>query len=77
MADFDTGLERNSANYAPLTPIDYLKRAAEVYGGKTAIVHGDMRQTWAETWQRCCQMAAALRQIAQQRGQAVAALAGN
>ena len=77
MADFDTGLERNSANYAPLTPIDYLKRAAEVYGGKTAIVHGDMRQTWAETWQRCCQMAAALRQIGISRNDTVAVLLPN
>ena len=77
MADFDTGLERNSANYAPLTPIDYIKRAAEVYGEKTAIVHGDLRQTWSQTYERCRRLAAALRQIGVTRNTTVAVLMPN
>jgi len=47
MADYDTGLGKNEANYAPLTPIDFISRSAAVYGNRVAIIHGDYRQTWA------------------------------
>ncbi len=77
MADFDTGLERNPANHTPLTPIDFLKRAAEVYGHRLAIVHGPIRQTWAETYTRCCQLAAALRQLGVGKNTTVAVLLPN
>lgn len=77
MADFDTGLQRNQANYAPLTPIDYLQRAASVYGDRLAIVHGPIRQNWAETNRRCKQLAAALRQLGVKRNSTVAVLLHN
>lgn len=77
MADFDTGLQRNQANYAPLTPIDYLQRAASVYGDRLAIVHGPIRQNWAETNRRCKQLAVALRQLGVERNSTVAVLLHN
>ncbi len=77
MADFDSQLERNSANYAPLTPIDFLLRSEQVYGQKTAIVHGDFAQNWAQTAQRCRQFAAALREHGVQRNSTVAVLLPN
>ncbi|WP_066565719.1 acyl-CoA synthetase [Snodgrassella sp. CFCC 13594] len=77
MADFDTGLARNAANHAPLTPIDYLKRTAEVYGDKTAIIHGHLRQTWGKTYDRCRQLASALRQVGIGRNDTVAVLLPN
>ncbi|MFV9473862.1 acyl-CoA synthetase [Advenella sp. RU8] len=77
MADFDTGLQRNAANYAPLTPIDYLQRAASVYGDRLAIVHGPIRQNWAETNRRCTQLAVALRQLGVERNSTVAVLLHN
>lgn len=77
MADFDTGLQRNQANYAPLTPIDYLQRAASVYGDRLAIVHGPIRQNWAETNRRSKQLAAALRQLGVKRNSTVAVLLHN
>ena len=43
MADFDTDLGRQAANFAALTPIDFLLRAQEVYPEHTAIIHGDLR----------------------------------
>lgn len=61
MADYDTGLGKNEANYAPLTPIDFIRRSAAVYGNRVAMIHGDYRQTWAETFDRCRQLASALR----------------
>lgn len=49
---FEAGLDRRDANYVPLTPIDFLVRSAEVYGDRPAIVHGDVRRTWRETYVR-------------------------
>ncbi len=77
MADFDHQLERNPANYAALTPIDFLLRSEQVYGHKTAIVHGDLTQNWAETAKRCRQFAAALRENGICRNSTVAVLLPN
>ncbi len=77
MADFDTGLGRNDANFVAMTPIDFLVRSGTVYGERTAIVHGDFRQTWAETYTRCRKLAAALRQRGIKRNSTVAVLLHN
>ena len=37
---YDTDLDRNPANFQPLTPLSFLARAAAVYPDQTAIVHG-------------------------------------
>ena len=63
MADFDTGLEKDKANFTALTPIDYLVRTAEVYPDKLAIVYGNIRRTWKETYDRCRRLASALKQL--------------
>ena len=59
------GLERNAANYAPLTPVAFLARAAEVYPGKPAVIHGEralhlsrVRRARARAWPRCSRRAA-------------------
>ena len=57
---YDAHLERNDANHAPLTPLSFIERAAEVYPERLAIVHGDLRQTWAQTYARCRQLASSL-----------------
>ena len=77
MADFDTHLSAQAANYAQLTPIDHLVRTAEVYGDHLAIVHGDLRQNWRDTFTRCKQLAAALRQCGIERNHTVAVLLPN
>ncbi|ETD72911.1 acyl-CoA synthetase [Pelistega indica] len=77
MADFDTDLTQNAANFIPLTPVDFIRRAAEVYGHRQAIVHGDLRQTWRQTYDRCRQLAAALRQRGIKRNSTVAVLLYN
>ncbi|RQY23854.1 acyl-CoA synthetase [Burkholderia stagnalis] len=74
---FEAGLERRDANYVPLTPIDFLVRSAEVYGDRLAIVHGDVRRTWGETYTRSKQLASALAQASVGRGDTVAALLPN
>lgn len=74
---FEAGLGRREANYVPLTPIDFLVRSAEVYGDRVAIVHGDVRRTWAETYARARRLASALAAAGVGRGETVAALLPN
>jgi len=78
---FDQDLPRNPANFAPLSPIGFLERTAEVYPHRLAIVHGQgdtaLRQTWAQTHQRCRRLASALQQAGIGKNQTVAALLPN
>ena len=60
---FDQHLDRNAANFAALTPLSFLERTASVYPERLAIIHGDLRQTWAQTYARCRQLASS-RQLA-------------
>ena len=57
---YETALDRNPANYAPLTPISFIERAADVYPQRIAWVHGDMRATYAAFRARARRLAAAL-----------------
>ncbi len=60
MTDFQTGLGKTAANYQPLTPLSFIARTAAVWPERTAIVHGNRRYTWRDTYQRCRRLAAAL-----------------
>lgn len=57
---YETDLDRNAANFAALTPLSFLERAANVYPERVAIVHGPMQQTWCATYARCRRLASAL-----------------
>ncbi|TCO80381.1 fatty-acyl-CoA synthase [Plasticicumulans lactativorans] len=57
---YELGLERNAANFAALSPLSYLARAADVYPNRIASVHGTLRRTWAETYTRCRRLGSAL-----------------
>ncbi len=74
---FAEGLDRNAANHVPLTPISFLRRTARVHPDRTAIVHGDLRQTWFETWERARRLASALGRRGVGRGDTVAIMAPN
>ncbi len=63
MTDFDKGLERRDVNFAPLTPLDFIGRAAQVYGERLAVVYGEVRRSWRETEQRCRRLASALSRL--------------
>jgi len=78
---YDQDLSRNPANYAPLSPLGFIERAAEVYPGRLAIVHGRgpqaQRQTWGETYRRCRQLASALQRAGIARNDTVAVMLPN
>ena len=59
-AMFEQGLLAGPANHQPLTPLHFLDRTAEVFPDRIALVHGELRQTWAETQRRCRRLASAL-----------------
>jgi len=70
-------LERNRANYAPLTPISLLERSALVYPEKTAVIHGDRRFSYAQFAGRCHRLASALSRRGIGEGDTVAVMAPN
>jgi fatty-acyl-CoA synthase len=57
---YERDLGKTAANYAPLTPLSFLERAAYVYPNKVSIIHGAQRFTWKETYARCRRLASAL-----------------
>ena len=74
---FDQHLDRNPANFAPLSPLGFLERTAEVYPDRLAIVHGELRQTWGQTYARCRQLASSLNRAGIAKNDTVAALLPN
>ncbi len=74
---YEIGLERRDANYVPLTPVSFLARSAEVYPGKTAVIHGDRAFTYAEFAARCRRLASALVRRGIGPGDTVAIMAPN
>ena len=57
---YNTNLDKNHANYQPLTPISFLERAADVFPNHTAIVHGLLKQTYSDFYLRSKKLASAL-----------------
>ena len=57
---FDQDLPQTPANHAPMSPLSFIERTAEVYPTRLAIVHGELRQDWATTYRRSRQLASAL-----------------
>jgi len=71
---YNIGLDRNPANFQPLTPLTFLERAASVYPDHTAIIHGPLRRSYADFYARSRQLASALAQRGLGRGQTVSVL---
>ena len=70
-------MPKTSANYAVLTPTSFLLRTAAVFPDRVAIVHGNMRQSWRRTAERCRRLASALVRAGVRPGQTVAVMAPN
>jgi fatty-acyl-CoA synthase len=74
---FERDLDRNPANYVPLTPLSFIERAAGVYPDRLAVVHGAQRYSWRETYRRCRRLASALAARGIGRGDTVAVMLPN
>ena len=74
---FDQDLPQTPANHAPMSPLSFIERTAEVYPTRLAIVHGDLRQDWAATYRRTRQLASALAQAGIGKNDTVAVMLPN
>ena len=74
---FDSGLDKNRGNFAPLSPLSFISWAADVYPDRSAVIYGDVQRTWAQTYRRCRRLAAALAQQGVGAGDTVAVMAPN
>ncbi|MDI9245998.1 acyl-CoA synthetase [Marinobacter sp. CHS3-4] len=74
---FDVGLDQNAANYVPLSPLSFIRRAAAVYPNKPAVIYNDECYSWQQTYSRCCRLASVLQSFGISRGDTVAVLLPN
>jgi len=74
---FDQDLDKNPANYTPLSPVSFIERSAEIFGDLPSVVHGNRRYTWAQTRERSARLAAALKSLGIGRGTTVSAMLPN
>ncbi len=77
MSLYDTNLNKNAANYVPLTPLTFIKRAKEIYPDYEAIIYEDRKYSWAEVYKRTVKFASALTKIGVGKGDTVSFLAFN
>jgi fatty-acyl-CoA synthase len=74
---YDTNLDKNPANYQPLTPLVFLERAASVHPEQTAIIHGALRRNYRDFYARSRRLASALAQRGIGRGDTVSVVLPN
>lgn len=74
---YEQGLDRNGANFAPLSPTSFVERSAEVFGEMPAVIHGDRRFTWSQCRDRSARLAAALHELGVRRGDTVSVMLAN
>jgi len=74
---YDTGLDRNPANYVPLSPLGFIARAAAIYPERAAVVHGTRRYNWKQSYERCRRLASALQKRGVGKSDTVAVMAAN
>ena len=77
MSIYDQHLDRQAANFVPLSPVSFVERSAEVFGGRPAVIHGARRYTWAQLRERSARLAAALRAGGVGRGSTVSLMLPN
>jgi fatty-acyl-CoA synthase len=77
MSVYDLDLDKNAANFQPLTPLSFLQRSAAVYPDQLAIIHGNARVTYAQFYGRCRQLGSALAKAGIGKGDTVSVLLAN
>ena len=77
MTPYDIDLDRNPANFQPLTPLSFLERAASVFPEHTAIVHGALRRSYGDFYARARRLGSALAQRGMSRGDTVSVILAN
>ena len=74
---YDTDLDKNPANYQPLTPLSFLERAAGVHPDRIAVIHGPLKRNYRDLYARTRRLASALAQRGIGRGDTVSVMLPN
>lgn len=74
---YETDLDKNTANFTPLSPLSFIRRTASAYPNRAAVIHGKIRRNWSETYARTRQLASALSQRGIGVGDCVAVMSPN
>ncbi len=74
---FDQHLDKNAANYQPLTPLSFLARAAAVWPEHTAVIHGSLRRSYRALYDRARMLGSALAQRYISKGDTVSVILPN
>ncbi|HYY39290.1 MAG TPA: AMP-binding protein, partial [Xanthobacteraceae bacterium] len=77
MTPYDIDLDRNPANFQPLTPLSFLERSAAVFPDHTAVIHGALRRSYADFYARSRRLASSLAKRGIKRGDTISALLAN
>ena len=77
MNDYDKNLEKNSANFIPLTPISFLERTRDIYPNYEAVIYKKRIYTWKQVYERCVKFASALEKHGIKLGDTVSIMAPN
>ncbi|XP_071703709.1 trans-cinnamate:CoA ligase, peroxisomal-like [Rutidosis leptorrhynchoides] len=70
-------LPKCTANYVPLTPLTFIKRASKIYANRTSVIYDGVRFSWSQTYERSCRLAYSLRSFNVVRNDVVSVLAPN
>tara|TARA_B100001564_G_scaffold228381_1_gene192610 strand:+ start:85 stop:585 length:501 start_codon:yes stop_codon:yes gene_type:complete len=77
MSHYEKNLDKNDANFVPLTPLSFLERAKDIYPNYEALVYESKSYTWNEVYKRCIKFASALEKIGIGKGDTVSVMAFN
>ena len=77
MSHYDNNLDKNNANFVPLTPLSFLERAKDIYPDYEALIYEDRSYTWEQIYKRCIKFASALEKIGIKEGDTVSVMAFN
>lgn len=70
-------MDKRAANYVPLSPISFLPRVASVFGSRDAVIYGNRRYSWSDTYERCVRLASAIQKAGLKQGEVVTVMAAN
>ena len=77
MNSFDTNLDKNSANFVPLSPLSFISRVKDIYPNYESLIYGNRNYTWIETYNRCTKFASSLTKQGIKKGSTVSIIAAN
>ena len=77
MSHFEQGMQKNDANFVPLTPLSFLDRIKDVYPDYEALIYQDRKYTWRQVYDRCTRFASGLTKIGIGQGDVVSIMAAN